>query len=110
MKSKTLTKLLAGNLTQEALQEARSKIDIAMKHITPAATIWLKYDQSSLLVPAPGEWCLWSFVHRGERNYCTGSLFISKHTDKILLNYDNCQSVEMDDTFYFANVNTMDEG
>src|SRR5512145_1952186 len=45
-----------------------------MDQTNTAATQWIRYDHGSLLSPTFGEWCLWSFVYDGSRNYFTGTL------------------------------------
>ena len=74
-----------------------------------AASVWLKFDiNNTWLSPQIGEWCLWSMIIDGERNYFSGSLF--KFSDEsIRLYWDGYKTLKPDDTVYFARVNKINE-
>lgn len=91
------------NLTQDAFDRARSVI-VDMKS-NPAATSWLKYtaNKESIFDPQVGEWCLWSMIHDGDRNYFSGKLFNSGGL--LMLDWDGFRPVYPNDTLYYARVN-----
>jgi len=93
------------NLSYDALQEACNYMDKITDNAKPAATSWLKYEQTSILSPNIGEWCLWSMIENGKRNYFTGSLFMSDCL--LMLSWDGFRPVVPDDTLYYARVNKM---
>jgi len=70
-----------------------------------AATSWQKYILNRVDVPEIGEWCLWSIIENGKRDYFTGSLFMSDCL--LMLGWDGFRSVVPDDTLYYARINKM---
>ena len=73
----------------------------------PAATQWFKWSPDSVIGPDIGEWCLWTMVINGRRNYFSGSLF--NLDDKVYLSWNGGMSVKPDDTTYWARVNFINE-
>lgn len=91
------------NLTQKVLQEAYDKVGNIMKGGQPAATVWLKYNPTDILAPVLNEWCLWSMIENGDRNYFSGKLFNSG--DLLMLDWDGFRPVYPNDTLYYARIN-----
>jgi len=91
------------NLSQDKLLEAMKRVYSE----TFVAAPWLEYNgnKDSILDPQIGEWCLWSMIHNGKRNYFTGSLFMSGHL--LMLGWDGFRPVYPNDTLYYARVNKM---
>lgn len=67
-----------------------------------AATRWLKYDPNSLGSPKPYNWCLWTLVIDGERNYFAGSII--EQGGKQFINWAGFTSFDIDSTLYYAHV------
>ena len=72
-----------------------------------AATAWFRYDPDSPFAPEMGEWCLWSRIIDGERNYFSGRLFAS--SGEIYLRWDGGRSYTVNDTVYWARVEKLSE-
>ena len=72
-----------------------------------AATPWQKfsYDQNALGQPRQGEWCLWSMVISGQRNYFSGSWRMYGDKNEPLVTRNGGTSYKIDDTVYWARVN-----
>lgn len=67
-----------------------------------AATKWIKYDKDSIGSPKPYEWCLWSLVINGSRNYF-GSMLIEQYGERFV-QWDGLAAFDIDDSLYFARV------
>lgn len=72
-----------------------------------AATGWFPYKPGTILSPSIGEWCLWSTIIRGERNYFTGKLF--ELSEKLGVLCDDRMYFEPDETTYWARVRYIQE-
>ncbi len=75
--------------------------------INHAAGAWIKYDNQINLVPSHGQWCLWSMVISGHRNYFAGSSF--PHHGKPHILFTPYTVVEINDTCYYALVSHIKE-
>lgn len=70
-----------------------------------AATTWIKWNPESPLGPILGEWCLWSMVWGGERNYFSGCLL--EIEGKLFLKWEGFSSIAPDDSVWWARVNKL---
>lgn len=72
-----------------------------------AATDWFPYRADSMFSPQEAEWCLWSTVIRGERNYFAGKLLWL--SDRMAVMTDNRMYFEPDETTYWARIRKIQE-
>lgn len=73
-----------------------------------AATDWFPYRANSIFAPQEGEWCLWSTVIRGERNYFCGSLV--ERNGLVVIAADGWGFHEPDETTYWTRVRYIQQG
>lgn len=74
----------------------------------PAAIPWQKFnpDPSVLGSIREGEWCLWTMVISGDRNYFSGSWFM--RDGQPWINWQGGPSYPANDTVYWARVIKLD--
>lgn len=78
-----------------------------MNDTTAAATHWIKYDPISIVGPREREWCLWSMVIKGERNYFSGRLVVIGN--QTYLYWEGNKTFNIDDSVFYAHINHIKE-
>lgn len=74
-----------------------------------AATDWFEYNEKAIIAkPGISEWCLWSFIIDGKRNYFSGKLF--RAANRVGLHIDGYRSFWVDEieSIYWARVNIVE--